>query len=154
MLEIKDLRVRDAMSRLPEVVAPHQPITDAYRLLSEQRISGLPVVHDDGRLLGTFTLHDVADCFGPALGDEPPVPGFMEHTRSRTVEECVTRAPVTCELDLPLLAACELMVKEKVHRLVVTDGERLVGVLSAIDVVRSLACLGSLEGAARSTECA
>lgn len=144
MLGIKDLKVRDAMSRLPEVVAPGETITQAYRLLSEHRISGVPVIHDDGRLAGVFSLHDVADAFAPALGDEPPVPGFMEHTRSRAVGECIARSAVTVRLDEPLAEACALMVKEKVHRLVVTDGERPVGVLSAIDVVRSLACLGSL----------
>lgn len=144
MLQIKDLRVRDVMSQLPEVVAPGEKITRAYRLLSDEHISGVPVIHDDGRLAGVFSLHDVADAFGPALGDEPPVPGFMEHTRQRSVEECLSRGAVTCALDVPLVAACALMIKEKVHRLVVVDGERPVGVLSAIDVVRSVACLASL----------
>jgi CBS domain-containing protein len=147
MLDLKDLRARDAMSPLPEVVAPHQTVVEAYRLLTDKHITSLPVVTDDGRLVGVFTIHDVADCFDAALQVEPPVPGFMEHTRQRAVEECLPRSAVTCELDTPLLEACKLLIKEKVHRLVVTDGERPVGILSAIDVVRSLACLGSMKGA-------
>lgn len=145
MLEVKDLTVREVMSRLPEVLAPDQTVAQAYELLTEQGITGAPVIDDDGRLRGVFSLRDVLAGLAAVLTADEPADLVARLRRERVVDH-LGRGALTCELSTPLVEACKLMVKERVHRVVVVDEDRPVGVLSAIDVVRGLACLGALEG--------
>ena len=45
---------------------------------------------------------------------------------------------VTCSPDTPVDEVASLMVEHKVHLLPVLDGERLIGVVSRLDIIRSM----------------
>ena len=53
------LKVRDLMTPDVVTVRPATPIKDAARLLVEHRISGMPVVHDGGRVVGVVSEGDL-----------------------------------------------------------------------------------------------
>lgn len=57
----------------------------------------------------------------------------------RTASEIMEPKPLTVALDDSVERACDLMTKERVHRVFVVDGERLVGVLSTKDVMLAIA---------------
>ncbi|MBD0310677.1 MAG: CBS domain-containing protein, partial [Microcoleus sp. T1-bin1] len=62
--------VADVMSRDPIVVGPQTPIKEAIKILAEQRISGLPVVDESGKLVGVISETDL---LWQETGVEPPV---------------------------------------------------------------------------------
>ena len=51
--------VADVMTSNPIVVQPQTPIKEAIQLLAERRISGLPVVDGEGKLVGVITESDL-----------------------------------------------------------------------------------------------
>ena len=51
--------VADVMSRDLITVKPQTPIKEAIKILAEQRISGLPVVDDAGKLVGVISETDL-----------------------------------------------------------------------------------------------
>lgn len=53
-----DRPVEAVMSSTPHIIGPDAPISDASRLLVSRRISALPVVDDDGELVGIITSVD------------------------------------------------------------------------------------------------
>lgn len=99
---------------------------------------------EDGRELeppGTFFTElwedagaDVAVRFASSAGPEWNV--LDEHT----VEEAMTRAPI-CKVsgETTLTAAAEFMRAHSVHRVLVTDGERLVGIATSTDLANAIA---------------
>jgi CBS domain-containing protein len=52
--------VRDVMTSRPLTCAPHQPADEAAALMGEICVRRLPVVDDDGALIGIVSLGDVA----------------------------------------------------------------------------------------------
>ncbi|MDP3182822.1 MAG: CBS domain-containing protein [Desulfobaccales bacterium] len=147
------LKTRDIMT--PEVISigPQASVTEAARLLDTHRISGLPVVDQEGRLLGVVTQSDLVqqarDLELPPTVNLFDVRFFLEtpaHFLKRlekmlggTVREVMTQKPITIAPDTPVSEVAALMARKKVHTLPVVEGEKLVGIVGKIDLIRALA---------------
>lgn len=141
--------VRDVMTRSVISVAPDLPIKEVARLLAERRISGLPVVGEDGAILGVVTEGDLL-VKGHDLGSLQRRPlarifGESRDTRSlrakaeaRTAGQAMSAPPITIGADASIHEAAAVMIERKVNRLPVVDGTRLVGIVARADVVRTL----------------
>ena len=77
--------------------------------------------------------------------------GFLdavESTQSATTAKDLMRRPITCDIDLPLRDAIDLIIRNEVHRVVVTDSSTAdaapAGILSTSDVIREMAQEGSV----------
>ena len=62
----------------------------------------------------------------------------VEDARKMTVGEIMTEGCATCEADTPMSEAISRMMKLRIHRLLVTEKDKPVGVLSMTDIVRKL----------------
>lgn len=135
-----DLCAGDLMTIDPVVVAVDAPIEEAERLILDRDVTGLPVVDAGGTLLGVVSQTDFMH-----LAD-PDMRSLLHHKPTGIrVGEVMSRPPVTVVLTTPLVEAARKMVDEHVHRVVVvSDDQRPLGVLSAIDFVTLFA-----EGPAR-----
>jgi len=127
-------------------------VTDAARMMVEHRIGALPVLEGD-RLVGLVTegdliMRDVKVEFPTYLHlldgfiMYPPATARFESELKKavgaTVEDVMTPDPVTVQADTAVSDAATLMVERDVSRLPVLDGDRLVGIISKSDIVRSL----------------
>lgn len=56
-----ETRVGEVMTGDPLCVAPHTPVEDAMAIISERRIRHLPVVDEDGRVVGLISSRDLMD---------------------------------------------------------------------------------------------
>jgi CBS domain-containing protein len=162
------MRVRDAMNPKVVHIAPGEPLAELERVLLAERLGGLPVV-EHGRLVGVVSRSDIVRVLGSETAlaeaqadfyreyhDDPFAPSEraareaeaeqeaaaeqvarrMTHLR---VRDAMTPDVVRVEADAPVRDAAARMVERGVHRLVVTERDRLVGVLSALDLVRLVA---------------
>jgi len=146
MLTMKDLRAGDVMTPMPRYLGERDTLVDAVRFFREQEFSGAPVMGGDGVLLSVLSTRDLLRALTPlALWDQPPGPDQVSATARRGVGTLVTRSPVVCDEETSLAEACKRMVQHRVHRLVVMRGGKPVGILSAIDAVRPIACLDDLQ---------
>lgn len=147
-----ELTVRDVMSPDPITIGPDATVTEAARLMVEMRIGALPVLEDD-RLIGIVTegdliMQDVKLEFPTYLHlldgfiMYPPATARFETELKKAVAADVrtvmTEDPVTVQASASLEDAATLLVERDVSRLPVLDGDRLVGVISKSDIVRSL----------------
>jgi CBS domain-containing protein len=145
-----DSPARDHMTRVLTALSPNTSVAAARQLLADQHLSGAPVVDEQGRLLGVVTLQDLhrtpAD---PTPGvaryrvlhegqplTEAAIPGAS--SEGGRVEGVMTRDVLALPTDALLREAVRIMVTREVHRLLVVDGDRLVGLLSTMDILRAL----------------
>lgn len=136
------IRLRDIMTKDVFSVSPALSIREAAELFSSRHIGGAPVVDDHARVIGVITATDILE-FASALPGEPPEIGealdrsaFDRHT----VEEAMTRAPLrTLGPDATAREAAEMMREAGVHRIPVMEGEKLLGVVSTVDLAKALA---------------
>ncbi|BAU42748.1 MULTISPECIES: CBS domain-containing protein [Cyanophyceae] len=148
--------VADVMTPDPIVVHPETPLNEAIKLIAERRISGLPVVDADGKLVGVLSE---ADLMWRETGPTPP-PYIMildsviylenpgKHERElhkalgQTVGEVMTgkKEIVTTKPSQTLQSAAKLMHDRDTTRLpVLDDSGKVIGILTRGDIVRHLA---------------
>lgn len=126
-----DLRVADLMTIDPVVVSDDASIEDAEELLRHNRITGLPVVDVNGRLVGVISQTDLLYLAVPAIQS------LIRHReRGIRVGEVMSTPPVTIDAAASLLDAARRMSEERLHRLVAVDAHgRPTGVISSMDFV-------------------
>jgi CBS domain-containing protein len=148
--ESMNAMVSDVMTRDLYAVAPDTSIETAARLLSTRHIGGAPVVDRRGKAIGVISLFDLVDPDRPrtrrtghpvfykihegrpeALGDDVRI-GHGE------VSDVMSPFVLSIDASASLEIAARLMIDENVHRLLVVDGERLVGIVTTTDLLRGL----------------
>ncbi|HEY2229003.1 MAG TPA: CBS domain-containing protein [Xanthobacteraceae bacterium] len=148
------MNVRDAMTPRIISIATDAPITQAMRLMLQNRISGLPVVDGKGELVGMVTEGDflrrgeigtqrqrarwLEFLIGPGrLADE------YVRARGRKVEDVMTREPVTVTEDTALDEVVRLMERHRIKRLPVVRGDQLVGIVTRANIMHALVSLAT-----------
>jgi CBS domain-containing protein len=110
-------------------------VNDAFVTLAESRISALPVVDSAERLVGVISRTDILASEEEAE-DEAARAALFEGT---SVRELMTSPALTITPDASIREAAQQMLSAGVHRLFVTSGERVAGVISITDIVRAVA---------------
>ena len=121
--------VRDMMTTEPISVPQTASIDVAIDLMVEKNISGVPVVDDSGNLVGLITEHDVLNLY------ETEARGT---TRFHSCQELMITNVRTIGQDASLEVAANIFHAATLRRLLVVDGNELVGILSRRDVVRCI----------------
>lgn len=151
-----NVTVRDVMSRHPITVGPDATLLDALVLMRGQKVSGLPVVNEVGKLLGVLSQRDVARTLKSA-GGIPEVTGLFdllmfglsEETgvsvqvlrrilEETNVRDAMSSPPISIPSDAPLELAAEVMRENEINRIPVLRGDRLIGIVTRNDLVRAL----------------
>ena len=128
------LSVADVMTMDPITVRNDAPIEEATELLTRYRITGLPVVDANERLVGVISQSDLL-ALQPLL--RAAVRGKPDGLR---VGEVMSSPPLTVSMSASLVEGARIMHQNAVHRLVALDDEGApLGVLSGSDYVALLA---------------
>ena len=143
------MTVRDVMTAPVFSVPTSTPLKDVARLLVDHRISGVPVVDDDGgrrgrRVRGRFPAQGGRPRDRPAALVRAPDWARPREASTRhakigaiTAGEAMTSPAATIEADRSTTAAATLMVDLDVNRLPVLEDGRLIGIVSRADLVRA-----------------
>jgi CBS domain-containing protein len=126
MLSLVTARVRDTFVRKPLYVDGHLDLVSACRELSARHATHALV--KDGPRLGIFTTTDLRDAL---LRDVPP--------SQLPVRDVARFELIDVQADAEIFEALWLMVRHRVHRLLVRDGEQVLGVLGQLDLVSFVA---------------
>ena len=166
MPSLAQITARELMRTELVTLSPDDTIEDAIASLSDAGITGAPVLRADGRLIGALTLTDIAqpehtdqDRLHTRPGEEVRVvTTSVEADEFEEEEEIATKEEYSAEIlgetlvsewmsdkvvavspEASVRTLCRTLVDSKVHRVFVTDRGKLVGVVSAMDVIRMLA---------------
>jgi CBS domain-containing protein len=142
------MRVADVMAGRVVTVGHDATVASAWSILQERKVRHLPVLDADRRLIGMLTEHDLRlVILDRCLRDEPDGPGGT--LAGLRVNEIMTWAVVTVGPAADVREAARLMHDHKLGALPVADEGRVVGMLTASDVIRAV--LGAPEGRRRSS---
>jgi CBS domain-containing protein len=124
-------------------VTPGASLREAATVLVEHRVSGLPVVDDQGQVVGVLSETDIVVKASGGTEHSGYLAWFFdsdltgEKVSAETVGQAMSSPAVTITPDRTVHEAARVMIDERVNRLpVVRDGE-LVGILTRSDVVRA-----------------
>jgi CBS domain-containing protein len=146
------LKVKDIMTKELITVSPETEIVHATKLLLENRINGVPVTDETGKLVGIPCQSDLI-----AQQKELPVPSFftflnglitltsmkqfekqVQKIAATTVAQAMTPNPVAVRPDTDIGAVAALMVDNNFHTIPVVDEGELVGIVGKEDILRTL----------------
>ena len=132
------MKVREIMTRDVTTAPPGMTLEAAAEMLARRRLRAMPVIDDEGHVLGMLTDRllisrllpalERAAASGPAAGD--PAAGEVRDVMERTVM-CVKD-------DEPLANVVRLMLDREIERLPVVREGQLVGFLTRGDIIRRL----------------
>ncbi|ABM62780.1 HPP family protein [Halorhodospira halophila] len=143
MYDFLSYRVSDYMTAEPKTVGHDTPLRELQRLFDGHDFNGVPVVDEQGQLLGLATKLDLLKAF--TFTPDAMVPRY-DAIMERPVHEVMTREPITVAPDLPLTRVLQRMVDMRTKGFpVVDDSSRVVGVIAREDL------LGALRDATRGT---
>ncbi len=134
----EQLAVRDLMTERLRTVGPDAPLWEAAQTMVRAGLSALPVVSEDGQVIGLLTERELMRHMlavylqGAARGAS---------AQGRLVRDAMTRQVLCVSPDQPLAEVASLIINKDVDRVPVVREGRLVGVLTRSDIVRKL--LGS-----------
>ena len=146
------MKAKDIMTSPVISVEPDASVLQAVRIMLQRRMSGLPVVDREGRLIGIVTEGDflrraetgtqrrrarwLEFLLGPGrLADE------YTQSHGRKVSEIMTRDPQTVTEDTPLEDVVRLMEKKQIKRVPVVRGQHVVGIVSRANLLHALAAV-------------
>jgi CBS domain-containing protein len=144
------MKVHDIMSTKVVTVSPSTSVRDIAALMVEKHVSGLPVLNDNGTLVGMVSEGDLLR--RPEIGTEKHrrrwvsfFTGVDEQAREFTKSHALRAGDVMTEQvihvseETPLGDVVGLMEKHNIKRLPVLSHGKLVGIVSRVDLLRALA---------------
>ncbi len=114
-MDARDIMIKDVITLDPDL-----KVEEATDILLKYRIHGAPVVTPTGELVGMISFMDLARRAGEEV----------------SVRHVMSASPVVAAEDTPVDEVAKLMLDEMVRRVVIVRGGKVVGIVSASDVVQ------------------
>jgi len=141
----------DVMRRDIVTVRASDPIDEVERVIADAKISGVPVIGDTGRIIGILSTTDLVDRYADNAEPEDARFESSDEDGDETIVEYEGNRSRLCAADVmtpevesipsstPLRDVARRMVEREIHRLMVVDDGKLVGLVSTLDVLRAVA---------------
>ncbi|MBU1852864.1 MAG: CBS domain-containing protein [Candidatus Omnitrophica bacterium] len=138
------MKVKDIMTKDVITVTHKTSLKELVSILKEKRIHGVPVVGEDGVLVGVITLTDMLkilqrivywediEQLKPGIGIKDALVRQKEDT---SVGKNMTTSVNTVTEDEPVEKVLELMCRHNIHTIPVVKENKLVGIIGATDIV-------------------
>ena len=157
MRQLGELNVADYMTNQAIVVNDTDKLTRAIGLMDNYRLSALPVVNEQGDVVGVLSTSDLIEITHEIQSDISALTHVNRATQEflinmlieqgdATLVNSVMTAPVeTISLADNLIVAARKLVDREYHHLpVIDENSKPVGILSTTDLVRAVADFGGL----------
>jgi CBS domain-containing protein len=147
------MTARDIMNKYVIIVQEDSSIEETARILTENNISGAPVVNKEGKIVGMVTegdlLHQETNPRTPAflsiLGAFIYIEGIdryrddFKKLAATVTSEIMTKELVTVDGDAEIEYVAELMVKHGIKRVPVVENDMIIGIISRADIIKTMA---------------
>jgi CBS domain-containing protein len=144
------MRAKDVMSRKVVAVERWLILPEVAKIFEEKAISGAPVVDEAGTILGVVSQTDLVRARRLAPGGAPPLYhldlneserafGFhLEELDKTRVEEIMTPGAISLDHETPVEKIAKVMIDSRIHRVLITKGDKLAGIVTTMDLMRAL----------------
>jgi CBS domain-containing protein len=142
------MKAQDVMSVDVVTISCRATVLEAAELMLDRRISGLPVVNEEGRLVGIVTEGDLLrraeigtelhpSMPNPQAIDDPKLFGEYLKSHGRHVEDIMTRDVVRVCENTPLENVAALMALKRIKRVLVMGDDKVAGIITRADFLRA-----------------
>jgi len=149
------MKARDVMTLGVYTVKPTTSVKDVARLFMQRRISAVPVVDDQGKIIGIVSEGDLLH--RSEISTQRRHPWWLDlmvrdevldaeeyiKAHAKQVADIMTRNVITAEPDTPLQEIAEILEKYTIKRVPIVRDGRLVGIVSRANLVQAIATSGS-----------
>jgi acetoin utilization protein AcuB len=129
-------RVRDYMTADPQTLDVESTLLDAVLMMRRSELRHIPIL-EGGRVVGIITDRDVAR-FAPSILVTLSPEDYNRVFEDTPVAKVMTRKLVSTTPEAKLAEAVDLIYGQKLGCLPVLEGERLVGIITVVDMLRAL----------------
>jgi CBS domain-containing protein len=149
-LKVTIMKAMDVMVRNVLAVKPDTRVTEVARLLVENDISAVPVVDDQGNMVGIISEADLMR--REEIGTEKRRPWWLEamtpattlandfaKSHGKRVAELMSPQIISASEDAPLIEIATLLERNQIKRVPITKDGKLVGVVSRSNIIQALA---------------
>ena len=147
MLKAKDIMTTEVIS-----VSTATTVEEFARILVERRISGAPVIDDQGSLIGIVTENDlirknkkfhiptIVRLFDAyiMLESKSRIEQEIKEMAAVTVDDIYRKGVVTIGEDTPVDEIATIMSEKAVHLIPVVEGKKIKGIIGKIDIIKGL----------------
>lgn len=147
------LKVRDIMTKDVVTVTEETTVMELAGIFAQKHISSLPVIDQDGVLIGIVTETDLVEqdknLHIPTvisifdwviyLESDKKFEKELKKMTGRTVGDIYSADVVTVSPDSSIADVADLLSSKKINALPVVEGNKLAGIVSRIDLIRSMA---------------
>ena len=124
-MEFKGIKARDIMITELMTISPTEKVAAADLIMVRNSIGALPVI-DNERMVGIITQDDIM------------LSRFSISVGGLQVGDLMTRNPIMITPDTPLDKIIEVMVNKQVERLPVVTGEKLIGLVTYVQILKKI----------------
>ena len=121
------MKAREIMRKPVIATTPRASVRDIANQLVEKSFSGMPVAERDGTVVGIITEADILRAFSQ-----------HKQLETLTAENIMSTEPTTVDVETPIEAVIMVLQELHVLRVPVTEGGKLVGIISRSDVIRAV----------------
>lgn len=147
MLTAKDIMTTDVVA-----VTTETSIKDLAKRFVETRFSNMPVLDENGKLVGVISETDLVEQQKPLhiptvmaifdwvfyLDSEKKFKEEVDRVTATKVGELCSKNLVTCSPDTTVRDLAALMSRHKVHLLPVVENDKMIGVVARLDLIRAM----------------
>ena len=144
------MKARDVMATPVITVKPSSLVQDVARLLLSRRISAVPVIDDDGRLVGIVSEGDLIrraeagterehSWWLRLLTGSDALAGDYVRAHARSVADIMTRDVITVGPEEPLSEIATLLERKAIKRVPIVQDGQVVGIVSRANLVQAVA---------------
>ena len=159
---MKEIQAREIMSTAVHSVSPGLSLVDLEHEFASHRISGAPVV-ERGSVIGIVSRADIERTVSrersksaavasyyygtdPVSDESPGLPAdptaaALESLRTLTVRSVMTSEVISVARGHSIVAVAELMRSKRIHRVLVIEDGKLLGIVTSLDIVGAVAGL-------------
>lgn len=140
--------VKDIMTTVVKTARPDTAVKEIASLMCFNKISGVPVVDENEHLVGILSEKDILHCMFPDIGEVMSEGGSARNfeklesnyqdAMNKKVSDLMTTTVAAVSADIPVLKAASMMWLKKIRRIPVTEGDKLIGIISMGDVHKAI----------------
>ena len=132
------MEAKDVMSDGVMSVNARASLLEAARLLVNAGVSAMPVIDDQGMMVGIVSEADLIR----GMATQPDADKVVADAKARQVSEIMTRDVVTAGEETSLRELAKLMLSRNIKRVPILRDRSIVGIVSRIDLLQAVVSVG------------
>ena len=135
---MSNISVRDLMTENVASLTPDDSLGALFDLMSDKNIRHVPIVSEDGEVLGLVSHRDLVSSIMP-IEPELPLSQRRQMLENMCIKDIMTEGVETTEPEADIISAAQTMLENKLGCLPVAENGHLEGILTESDFVRYVA---------------